>query len=427
MNKIYDVLIVGSGPAGLSAAIFAASEGLSTLVIEHDHVGGQSARSNCIENFYSYPTCVKGDELAGKAKAQASRLGAEIIIGNVNHLAKVDDLYITRVNRQGVASYPVISYKARAVILACGVSPRKLSCPGSELASYMPMPSEIDQAAKKSVVIVGGGNSSAQAALHAAELDCSVLLVVRKDSLAEMSDYLVKKIAAEKRIKILFSSEIESIKEDQDKLKVKIKANIDLNLNVDKVFVFAGSIPGLDWLHEEVAMTDKGYIITDRDFRTSLRGLYAIGDCRSRARQRIAASVGEGSVVIKAVHSYINNESKVDKLRDRLESISELHHLAFFDVQGKDARWATFYTLHIFYEARRLYGDGFDYTCLERLIRQAEKLRLEAKATDWTRFYAEFLNEQLSATPCKIAKAIEPNPAGDYLQAVTENIAEAVG
>ncbi|WP_445144475.1 FAD-dependent oxidoreductase [Dyella sp. Tek66A03] len=316
-QHIYDVVVVGAGPAGLAAAVYAASEGLSTLVVESLAPGGQAGTSSKIENYLGFPTGISGQALAGRAQAQAQKFGARLAISR--QASSVDctgqPFRLQLDDGQSVA--------ARAVIVATGARYRKLDVPGYARYEgagihYAATAMEGQLCKNEEVVVVGGGNSAGQAAVFLSGIAAHVHVLVRSEGLAAtMSDYLVQRIARSTAITLHTRSEITGLDGDERLQQVSWRHRDTGALTtrpVGNMFVMIGAEPCTEWLKDCLALDDKGFVLTGRcaeghllesPFATTKPGIYAVGDVRSGSVKRVASSVGEGSVVIQAVHRYL--------------------------------------------------------------------------------------------------------------------------
>jgi thioredoxin reductase (NADPH) len=308
----YDVAIVGGGPAGLAAAVYGASEGLRTILIEREAPGGQAGTSSRIENYLGFPTGVSGDDLAHRALEQARRFGAEVVVTrNVEALAIDDDCRILTLD--GGARV-----RARAVVLATGVAWRRLDVAGVDRfvgrgVYYGAARTEAQAMRGRDVVLVGGGNSAGQAALYFTDYAESVTILVREETLAaSMSAYLVEQLETKDCVHIEYSREIVAMHGDERLETIDVRDNASgaiENRQVDGVFVFICADAETDWLPEEIARDERGYILTGRDgarlLETSVPGIFAAGDVRHGSVKRVAAGVGEGSMAIAFVHAYL--------------------------------------------------------------------------------------------------------------------------
>ncbi|MDL5352439.1 FAD-dependent oxidoreductase [Microbacterium sp. zg-YB36] len=327
-ESVVDVAIVGAGPAGLAAAVYAASEGLDTLVLEGESIGGQAGSSSLIRNYLGFSRGVSGAELAQRAYQQAWTFGARFA-----HTRRVEGMSLTgegfelRVGGGGVV-------RARSVVLATGVSYRRLAAPGLHPfvgASVFYGASSVEARAQtgRRVLVVGGGNSAGQAALHLARYARSVSLVVRGPSLAEsMSRYLIDQLDAAGVGLITGTRVVDAGAHDSDRLDHVMLEHTDsgerVEVPADAVFITIGARPHTEWLAPEVLRDKWGSVITGADvlseggrrawlgaegaptqFESSVPGFYAVGDVRRGSVKRVASAVGEGSVVISAVHAHL--------------------------------------------------------------------------------------------------------------------------
>jgi thioredoxin reductase (NADPH) len=317
----FDVVIVGAGPAGLSAAVYGASEGLETLVVDEGGVGGQASSSSLIRNYLGFPRGVSGRRLAEQAYEQAWVLGGHFI-----HMHRVDSL-----SRDGDRLQVTLSQgqriSARAVILATGAAYRQLGIPALDALNgagvfYGGPATEAPALAGKDAYIVGGANSAGQAALHLARYARRVTLVVRAQSLgAGMSDYLVKEVAATPNVEIRLGCEVVGGGGDGRLQHVVLREGAtgeDETVTADGLFVLIGARPQTDWLPAEIARDRHGFLLTSPDLpdehrwplkrrrlqlETSMPGVLAAGDVRHGSVKRVASAVGEGSIAIQLVHS----------------------------------------------------------------------------------------------------------------------------
>lgn len=318
-DEIYDTAIVGAGPAGLAAAVFAASEGLRTIIIEGNAPGGQAGTSSRIENYLGFPMGVSGQELASRTELQALKFGARLAVSReVSGFECRNDLYYLKVGNTQLI-------KARAIIVATGARYRKLAVEGYERFElegihYAATPIESSKCAGQSVMVVGGGNSAGQAALHISNGANHVRLVVRSGKLsAGMSDYLVQRIALSPRITVHVSSEVESIFGDESLEGVTLVhrlSQVRSSFKISNIFVMIGAIPNTDWLRGQLDLDQNGFIVTGHKaggsathYSTSCPGVFAIGDVRSGSVKRVASAAGEGSVVISEVHRYLEQSA----------------------------------------------------------------------------------------------------------------------
>ena len=320
----YDTVIVGAGPAGLAAAVYGASEGLRTIVVEREAPGGQAGTSSRIENYLGFPSGVSGDELASRALQQARRLGAEILV--TRSITRID-VATRQVHLDGGDVL-----RARTIILACGVSWRHLPIEGFERLvgkgiSYGAARSEASTAHGLDVHVVGAGNSAGQAALFFATYARSVTILCRGDRLEKgMSRYLIDQIAKRSNIGVVFGAEVVAVQGDGmlEAIDVKDLATAaTTRVESGGLFIFIGADAETAWLPPEIAVDHNGYVLTgsdvpddargqaDRDpylLETSVPGIFACGDVRFSPVKRVASAVGEGSMAIAFVHQYLRDE-----------------------------------------------------------------------------------------------------------------------
>ncbi|MFN2466909.1 MAG: FAD-dependent oxidoreductase [Gaiellaceae bacterium] len=323
----YDTVIVGAGPAGLAAAVYGASEGLSTIVVEREAPGGQAGTSSRIENYLGFPAGVSGDELASRALQQARRLGAEILV--TRSIVRID----AATRQLHVDGGDVL--RARTIILACGVAWRHLSIDGFDrLAgkgiSYGAARSEAPNTHGLDVHIVGAGNSAGQAALFFSTHARSVTILCRGDSLEKsMSRYLVDQLAARPNIRTLFGVEVAAVHGDLSLQAIDVRDSATAEttrLESGGLFIFVGADAQTAWLPPEIALDHRGYVLTGSDMRaagrwtldrdpylleTSVPGIFACGDVRFAPVKRVAAAVGEGSMAIAFVHQYLKDAGAI--------------------------------------------------------------------------------------------------------------------
>lgn len=324
-DRVRDLVIIGAGPAGLAASVYGASEGLDVLVIEANAPGGQAGSSSRIENYLGFPTGIPGQELTGRAYAQAQKFGAQIMIAN--GATAVECGRPTHTVHLGQDT----SIRARAVIIATGAEYRKpnldkLSQFEGAGVYYAATPMEAQLCVGEEVAVVGGGNSAGQAAVFLAQTASRVHILVRADGLADsMSRYLIRRIEDNPRIVLHVRSELVALAGDahlecirwRDSSNARIEAH-----EVRHVFIMAGADPNTGWLERCVALNDKGFIKTGPDLssedlagwplarrpyllETSRPGIFAAGDVRAGNIKRVASAVGEGSIAIAFVHQVL--------------------------------------------------------------------------------------------------------------------------
>ncbi len=299
----FDVVIVGAGPAGLAAAVYASSEGLEALVVEPVSIGGQAGSSTRIRNYLGFSRGLSGAELAQRAFQQAWVFGATFL-----HTRRVEGVELGGdVHRVSISGG--IEVESRSVILATGVSYRRLPVPaldGLEGVYYGSTPSDARQFTGRSVYVVGGANSAGQAAVHLARYAESVTLTCRSALEKSMSSYLVAEIEGKANIHVLQGAEVVDAAGDERLESLTLRtADGDRTQPADALFVLIGAEPRVDWLPDEIERDERGFVCAESDYATSAPGIFAIGDVRAGSVKRVASAVGEGSVVIQHVHRYL--------------------------------------------------------------------------------------------------------------------------
>jgi len=320
-SEHYDLVIVGGGPAGLAAAVYGASEGLKTIMVEREAPGGQAGQSSRIENYLGFPAGLSGSELTRRATDQARRLGAELLT--------LQDAAALRVEGSGriVELTGGSSLSASSVLVASGVSYRQLDVPGfAELNGqgiyYGAALTEARSCAEQHVVVIGGANSAGQAAVYFAKYANRVTMLVRADSLAKsMSHYLIEQIDALENVEVRTRAEAVGAEGDGRlrALHIRDGAGDESTEDVDACFVFIGALPRTDWLAGVVARDERGFILAGLDAKsdrwplerdpfpleTSVPGVLVAGDVRARSIKRVASAVGEGSMAVSLIHQYL--------------------------------------------------------------------------------------------------------------------------
>ena len=321
----YDVVIVGAGPAGLAAAVYAGSEGLHAIVVEHESVGGQAGTSSKIRNYLGFPWGVHGGELAERASRQAGQLGAEFVVARS----------VTALRPEGADRLVTLSSDdeviTATVVIAGGVAYRRLGVPAVDAlvgagVFYGAAVSEVCSMGGLEVFVLGGGNSAGQAAAHLANGGAHVTVLVRGASLATtMSDYLVREIEASPNISVRFGSEVVGAGSDGQLDHLVLHDRTDgttTTVPADGLFIFIGARPHTEWLRGIVTLDDHGFVLTGRDLieadpggwplerspywlETSMPNVFAAGDIRYGSVKRVAAAVGEGSTAAMFVREQI--------------------------------------------------------------------------------------------------------------------------
>lgn len=317
-DTVFDLAVVGAGPAGLAAAVYAASEGLQTIVVEALAPGGQAGTSSKIENYLGFPTGISGQALAGRAQVQAQKFGARLAIARA--VTSIDcDGEPFRLKLEGDRSVA-----ARAVVVATGARYRKLDVPDYERYEgqgihYAATAMEQQLCEGEEIVIVGGGNSAGQAAVYLSRTVAHAHILVRGPGLAAtMSDYLVQRIASSDRITLHPATEITALAGDAILREVtwtNRKTGASETRHVGSVFVMIGAEPNTEWLDGCLDLDQRGFVMTGQDaagralespFATTTAGIFAVGDVRAGSVKRVASGVGEGSVVVQAIHRFLN-------------------------------------------------------------------------------------------------------------------------
>ncbi len=322
----YDVAIVGGGPAGLAAAVYGASEGLRTIVVEREAPGGQAGTSSRIENYLGFPSGISGDELASRALQQARRLGAEILV--TRSVARIDP------TMRAVFLDGDDVIRARTFILATGVTWRRLAIDGFDQfigkgVYYGAARSEANTTHGLDVYLVGAGNSAGQAALHFANHARKVTLVVRGESLEDsMSHYLIEQLRVKSNVAIQLRSEIHAVHGDTNLTAIDIRDKVSDEVrrhDCGGLFIFIGADAETEWLPADVARNARGYVLTGDDVKkagrwshsrdpylleTSAPGIFACGDVRLSPVKRVASAVGEGSMAVAFVQQYLAHDGQ---------------------------------------------------------------------------------------------------------------------
>ena len=315
--KLFDLAVVGAGPAGLAAAVYGASEGLQTIVLESMAPGGQAGTSSKIENYLGFPTGISGQALAGRAQVQAQKFGARLALSRAVVRLDCDEASFALALEDGQ------SIRARAVVVATGARYRKLDVAGYDRFEgagiyYAATAMEADLCADEEIVVVGGGNSAGQAAVFLARSARHVHMLVRGEGLAAtMSDYLVQRIERSDRITLYSHSEVTAVMGEtglREVAWVDRRSGAATSRPATGLFVMIGAEPNTQWAAACLALDPQGFVRTgaragadaDSPYATSRAGVFAVGDVRSGSVKRVASAVGEGSVVVQAVHRYLN-------------------------------------------------------------------------------------------------------------------------
>ncbi|CPR13400.1 response regulator receiver modulated FAD-dependent pyridine nucleotide-disulfide oxidoreductase [Mycobacterium bohemicum DSM 44277] len=322
-QEFYDLIVIGGGPAGLAAAVYGASEGLRTVLIERTATGGQAGQSSRIENYLGFPDGVSGGQLADRARRQAEKFGAELVTARTATALEING------SKRTVRFADGGFIDAHAVILATGVAYRQLPAEGcGELTGrgvyYGAAVSVASECAGEDVYVIGGANSAGQAAMYLSREAKSVTIAVRAPSLdASMSYYLIQQIQARPNIIVRTCTEVRRAVGNDHLERLTLVDNRTgetEDVTCARMFIFIGAAPGTDWLDGVLARDDRGFILTGPDLRgvcgwtldrpphhleTSVPGVFATGDVRAESAKRVAAAVGEGSMAVMLVHRYL--------------------------------------------------------------------------------------------------------------------------
>ncbi|MCG8368797.1 MAG: FAD-dependent oxidoreductase [Pseudanabaenales cyanobacterium] len=327
-NPFYDLVIVGGGPAGLAAAVYGASEGLRTVMIEREAPGGQAGTSSRIENYLGFPVGLSGGDLARRAVTQAKRFGVEILTPQEATGVQIEDNY------RIVSLSDGKEISCHALIMALGVSWRRLNVPGVDKFTgagvyYGAAQTEAAACTNEDVYVIGGANSAGQAAMYFSRYARKVIMLVRADSLAKsMSQYLIDQIGATDNIDVWTHSSVIETKGDASLESIVVKNSVTgetQTLPTQSLFIFIGAVPHTNWLEGLVARDEREFILTGPDLprengrvkgwplerdplmlETNIPGIFAVGDVRHGSIKRVASGVGEGSICVQFIHQYLS-------------------------------------------------------------------------------------------------------------------------
>lgn len=327
-NPFYDLIIVGGGPAGLAAAVYAASEGLDTVMIEREAPGGQAGTSSRIENYLGFPVGLSGADLARRAVTQARRFGVEILTPQEVKGIRVEDPY------RFVQLADGSEISCHSLILALGVSWKRLDVPGLEKLTgagvyYGAAQTEAISCQGEEVYIIGGANSAGQAAMYFSKYASKVTILVRGESLTKsMSQYLIDQINETPNIKVMVHSSVIEAKGETSLEAISIansQTGETQTVSATSLFIFIGAVPRTDWLEGVLERDNRGFILTGQDLKhngtrpkgwtlerdpflleTNIPGIFAVGDVRHNSIKRVASGVGEGSICVQFVHQYLS-------------------------------------------------------------------------------------------------------------------------
>ena len=324
---MYDLLIIGAGPAGLAASVYGSCEGLKTLLIEKSNPGGQASSSARIENYLGFPAGLSGAELSRRAITQTLRFGTEILTpAEIKNITVKDGYKITALTNAS-------TIHSKAIVIATGVAYKKLEIPGIDNFAgagvyYGAASVEANACRNESIYIVGGGNSACQAALYMSKFASEVNIIIRRNSLSQVAaNYLVENISGTPNIHIISNTDIIACSGSTILENITIRNAVTGEENIvpaKALFIYIGTRPGTDWLNDLVLKDDNGYILSGSDVvkapsynttwklkrepflsETSVPGIFASGDVRFGAMTGISAAVGEGSMAIRFVRKYL--------------------------------------------------------------------------------------------------------------------------
>jgi thioredoxin reductase (NADPH) len=333
---VRDVLVIGAGPAGLAVAVYAASEGLKTLVIEKSAPGGQAGSSSKIENYLGFPTGLSGQELANRSIAQAQKFGAQLMVAqSVVHIDCGRQPY-------KVVLESGLKFHARSVVIATGAQYARLPVEEADTFAgrgiyYNATHMEAKLCDSEEVAVVGGGNSAGQAAVFLAQTSSKVHLLVRSRKLSEsMSQYLIARIEAHPKIEIHYLTRIVAVTGTAHLERIEWKdesSGLKATRPIRHVFVMAGAAPRTEWLEDSFLLDKKGFVVTGPDLvgynefqwplsraplmlETSVPGIFAVGDTRAGSVKRVASAVGEGAIAVHLVHQFLESTEQHDAARN---------------------------------------------------------------------------------------------------------------
>ncbi|MBW0006489.1 MAG: FAD-dependent oxidoreductase [Sphingomonas sp.] len=320
-DKLYDVVVIGAGPAGLATSVYAGSEGLSVLTIDCRSFGGQAGASARIENYLGFPTGISGMALMGRAFSQAQKFGVEVAIPDeaVKLECGNDPCHVLLATGERI--------RARSVVIATGARYRRLGVEHLEqyegsAVHYWASPLEADLCANQEVALIGGGNSAGQATVYLSARAKRVTLIARRPLRETMSQYLIDRIEAQPNIDVVIGCEVTALEGQDEDLQAVTwrdrKTGAEQRREVRYLFSFIGAEPNTDWLAASgLKLDDRGFVLTGEDLggdrlpmETSRRGVFAVGDVRACSVKRVAASVGDGAQVVAAIHKYLANSAE---------------------------------------------------------------------------------------------------------------------
>jgi len=325
-DRLFDLVVIGAGPAGLATAVYAGSEGLKVLALDCRSFGGQAGASSRIENYLGFPTGISGMALMGRAYSQAQKFGVEMAIPDEALKLECgnDPLHLLLANGERV--------QARAAVIATGARYRRLGVPGLEdyegaSVHYWASPMEGQLCAGEEIALVGGGNSAGQALVFVASQARHVTMIVRKPLAATMSAYLVERIGQLPNVEVVEGAEIAGLEGADRQLEAivwrDLASGAETRRPVSQLFSFIGAEPNTDWLLASGLKVDaRGFVCTGADagadrlpLETSRRGVFAVGDVRANSVKRVAAAVGDGAQVVASLHAYLATQAEQPRIR----------------------------------------------------------------------------------------------------------------
>jgi thioredoxin reductase (NADPH) len=304
----YDVAIVGAGPAGLAAAVYASSEGLSTIIVDKGRWGGQARTSSMIENYTGFPQ-ISGPELTARAVQQAAKFGTKFIRAQVTGF----DIIRNGDEHRHLHLLDGRTIQFRSLVIAAGMSYKKLPIEklnryeGSGVFYGTGVIEQANACLAKDVFVVGGANSAGQAAMHLSQFARTVTILIRgTDIRKSMSEYLVKKLENQPNIRVWYQSEIVDASGNDTLESVTInKAGEIIVAECHSVYMFIGAVPATDWVSHLITCDPYGFITVDGNYQTNVPGIFAVGDARANSIKRVAVAVGSGSEVVSHIHRYL--------------------------------------------------------------------------------------------------------------------------
>ena len=333
-DRLFDVAVVGAGPGGLSAAVYAASEGLQTLIIEDTAIGGQAGTSSRIENYMGFPAGISGADLAYRGEVQAVKFGAYLTAPRrVEEIDKQEDGTFRLTLNSGDV------FRTKTVVLANGVQYRRLPLDGIaeyEGAGVYYAATQLEARFCKNgtAVVIGGGNSAGQAAMFLSQTaDCTKIVVRDKGLTATMSSYLSERIHSSEKVDLVTETEVVALHGDDRLEAVTLRHNPsgeETRVETSALFIMIGAVPNTEWLPDTVELDDKGFILTGDaietacgPYATTEPGIYAVGDVRSGSVKRVASATGEGAVVVSFIHRYLADLDVADQVDGSSEETAE--------------------------------------------------------------------------------------------------------